>query len=69
MTMRMHLRELLADLRLPREETPEMRAEQCLEALFDPERCGCLNLGEREQAQIEAERRRWTAQDHPSAPR
>jgi hypothetical protein len=55
------LRELLLDLGLRREESPELRAEQCLESLFDSERCACGgHLGEREQAALEAERRRWT---------
>ena len=63
------LRELLADLRVPAEENPELRAEQCLEVLFDADRCGCASLGEREQAQVEAERRRWAAghADRPAA--
>ena len=32
-----------------------------MEALFDRERCGCADLGEREEAEVEAERRRWAA--------
>jgi hypothetical protein len=53
------LRELLAELRLSPEERSDARAEECMEALFDPERCECVGLGEREQAALEAERRRW----------
>jgi hypothetical protein len=56
-------RTLLADLRVPREDdAAELRAEQCLEALFEPGACACANLGEREEAELEAERRRWSAQ-------
>jgi hypothetical protein len=53
------LRELLAHLRLTPEERVEARAEECMEALFDSARCACGGLGEREEAEIEAERRRW----------
>ena len=53
------LSELLARLRLSPEERRDTRAEQCLEALFDPERCPAVQLGEREEAVLEAERRRW----------
>ena len=54
------LRELLLDLRARREDSPDLRAEQCLESLFDSDRCACGgDLGEREQAALEAERRRW----------
>jgi hypothetical protein len=63
------LRELLSDLRLPSEEPSELRAEQCLESLYD-ERCACGgHLGEQEQAALEAERRRWTSAhlDRPAA--
>ena len=63
---RRSLRELLADLRLTPEEFEDARAEHCVEALFDRERCECANLGEREEAEIEAERRRWV-QPHPSS--
>jgi hypothetical protein len=52
------LREILRDLR----PAPEERVEHCLEALFDPEQCACAHpreLGEREEAALEAERRRW----------
>ena len=62
---RRSLRELLADLRLSPEEAEDARGEHCVEALFDRERCECANLGEREEAAIEAERRRWV-QPHPS---
>jgi hypothetical protein len=61
------LRQILRDLR----ETPEDRVEHCLEALFDPEQCACAHpgeLGEREEAALEAERRRWAATgDRPAA--
>ena len=44
--------------------TPEERAavcsERCLEALYDAERAPAVLLGEREQAAVEAERRRWS---------
>ena len=53
------LRELIADLRLSPEEAREARAEECMESLFDSARCACGGLGEREEAEIEAERRRW----------
>jgi hypothetical protein len=53
------LRELIAHLRLTPEERLDTRAEHCMEALFDRERCGCGDLGEREEAALEAERRRW----------
>ena len=53
------LRELIAELRLTPEERQDARAEECMEALFDPARCSCVRLGEREEAEIEAERRRW----------
>jgi hypothetical protein len=52
------LREILRDLR----PAPEERVEHCLEALFDPEQCACAHpreLGEREEAALQAERRRW----------
>lgn len=54
------LRALVARLRLTPEEAQDARAEQCMEALFDAERCECHDLGVREEAEIEAERRRWT---------
>jgi hypothetical protein len=53
------LRELIAELRLTPEEAREARAEECMESLFDSARCACGSLGEREEAEIEAERRRW----------
>ena len=55
------LRELIAHLRLTPEEARAMRAEECLETLYDRERCACAcaDLGEREEAEVEAERRRW----------
>jgi hypothetical protein len=53
------LRELIAELRLTPEERLDARAEECMEALFDPARCSCVRLGEREEAAVEAERRRW----------
>jgi len=54
------LREILGDLR----PTSEERVEHCLEGLYDPEQCACAHrgeLGEREEAALEAERRRWAA--------
>jgi hypothetical protein len=59
--MRRHgrLSALLAHLRLTPEEARDARAEECMEALFDPARCACTSLGEREEAEVEAERRRW----------
>jgi hypothetical protein len=54
------LRELIADARLSPEERFDARADACLEVLFDPERCRCTNLGEHEEAVLEAERCRWT---------
>jgi hypothetical protein len=60
------LRELVALLRLTPEEAQDMRAEQCMEALFDAERCECHDLGEREETEIEAERRRWTHDQSPN---
>lgn len=62
--LRRALRELLAPLRLTPEEREYARAEECIETLFDPARCACGGLGEREEAELEAERRRW---DHPAA--
>jgi|tagenome__1003787_1003787.scaffolds.fasta_scaffold18316041_1 hypothetical protein len=54
------LRELLAEIRRsPDDEAADARAGQCAEALFDQERCACHDLGEREEAALEAERRRW----------
>jgi hypothetical protein len=53
------LRELIGELRLTPEERADARAEECMEALFDPVRCSCSRLGEREEAAVEAERRRW----------
>jgi hypothetical protein len=61
------LREILRELR----PAPEERVEHCLEALFDPEQCACAHpgeLGEREEAVLEAERRRWASlPDRPAA--
>ena len=53
------LRELIARLRLTPDEARDVHAEECLEALFDRERCGCADLGELDAAEVEAERRRW----------
>lgn len=66
--MRRHrrsLRELIAELRLTPEEREYARAEECMETLFDSPRCACGSLGEREEAEVEAERRRW-AHSQPS---
>jgi hypothetical protein len=60
--MRRHrrsLRELIAELRLTPEEREYARSEECMETLFDSPRCACGSLGEREEAEVEAERRRW----------
>jgi hypothetical protein len=56
------LRELFTPLDLTPEERERARAEECMEALFDSARCACVSLGEREEAELEAERRRWV---HP----
>jgi hypothetical protein len=53
------LRDLMARLRLTPDEARDVHAEECMESLFDRERCGCADLGEREEAEVEAERRRW----------
>jgi hypothetical protein len=58
------LRELIACLRLTPDEARDVHAEECMETLFDRERCACADLGEREEAEVEAERRRWA---HPQA--
>jgi hypothetical protein len=57
------LRELVQDLHLSPEERHIALAEECLETLFDPGRCACADLGEREEAALEAERRRWCGPD------
>jgi hypothetical protein len=62
------LRELLADARLTPEERQAAERERCIEALFDAERAPAVALGEREQAALEAERRRWAAQGGPAPP-
>ena len=62
---RRSLRELIAELRLTPEEREYARSEECMEALFDSPRCACGSLGEREEAEVEAERRRW-AHEPPS---
>ena len=54
------LRELIARLRLTPDEARGVHTEECLEALFDRERCAYADLGEHEEAELEAERRRWT---------
>src|SRR3954466_10830655 len=54
------LRDLVARLRLTPDEARDVHAEECMESLFDRERCGCADLGEREEAGVEAERRRWS---------
>jgi len=50
------LRELL---RAPAPAEDPACCEECLEALNDPERHHPHDLGEREEALLEAERRRW----------
>ncbi|MEA2358808.1 MAG: hypothetical protein QOI62_2068 [Solirubrobacteraceae bacterium] len=62
---RRSLRKLLAGLRLAPEERQAACAERCMEALFDPERAPARDLGEHEEAAIEAERRRWDARQGP----
>jgi hypothetical protein len=59
------LRELLADARMSPEERGALCGERCMEALFDAERAPAVVLGEREQAALEAERRRWAAPAPP----
>jgi len=54
------LRRLIVRLRLTPEERGEAGCEQCMEALYDAERPPILDLGEREQAAIETQRRRWS---------
>jgi hypothetical protein len=63
------LRELLAELRLSPEERAEACAEECIEALHDPVRCAAVHLGEREQAELEAQRRRWAQPSNVSTTR
>jgi hypothetical protein len=53
------LRELIARLRLTPDEARDVHAEECMESLFDRDRCTCADLGERDEAAVEAERRRW----------
>ena len=52
--------------------SPEERAavcsERCMEALFDAERAPAVLYGEREQAALEAERRRWSQPVPPAQP-
>jgi hypothetical protein len=62
---RRKLRELLAEARLTPEERRALCSERCMEALFDAERAPAVVLGEREQAALEAERRRWVAPGPP----
>ena len=54
------LRDWLAELRITPEERREACADRCLEVLYDSERGPAAQLGEPEEAAIEAERRRWT---------
>jgi hypothetical protein len=54
------LRVWLAEARMTPEERAAVCGERCLEALFDAERAPAVLLGEREQAAVEAERRRWS---------
>jgi hypothetical protein len=53
------LRDWLAELRMTPEERREACADRCQEVLFDSERGPAAQLGEPEEAAIEAERRRW----------
>jgi hypothetical protein len=58
--MHRRLRQLLDVLRpRPADQDPDC-VERCMEALYDPERAAGLCCGEREEAQLEAERRRWS---------
>ena len=61
------LRERLAEARMTPEERAAACSERCMEALFDAERAPAVLLGEREQAALEAERRRWLAPPVPPA--
>jgi hypothetical protein len=63
------LRERLSEARLSPEERAAARAERCMETLFDAERAPAVLYGEREQAALEAERRRWAHLGPPAAPR
>jgi hypothetical protein len=59
MHRRRALREWLRELRMTPEERRDACAERCLEILYDAERGPAAQLGEPEDAVIEAERRRW----------
>jgi hypothetical protein len=56
------LKRLAAAIRVSPEERHAECAERCLELLCDPERAPATQLGEHEEAAIEAARRRW---EHP----
>jgi hypothetical protein len=62
------LRDLLAEARLSPEERAAVCGERCMEALFDAERAPAVLFGEREQAVLEAERRRWAMPLPPPRP-
>jgi hypothetical protein len=64
--MRHKLRVLLLRMRLGPEERELARSEQCLEACFDPECAPGRGLRAQDEAELEAERRRWTAPEAPA---
>jgi hypothetical protein len=61
------LRALLAETHLDPDERRAACAERCMEALYDAERAPAVALGEREQAEVDAERRRWDRTGHRAA--
>jgi hypothetical protein len=63
--MRRTLREWIAELRISPEERRDACADRCRELLFDAERAPATQLGEPEEAAIEAERRRWAHAPDP----
>jgi hypothetical protein len=62
------LRARLSELRMSPEERAAACSERCMEALFDAERAPAVLYGEREQAALEAERRRWSQPVPPARP-
>jgi hypothetical protein len=61
------LRELFAEARMTPEERADLCAERCMGALYD-EDGGGMRAWEREEAALEAERRRWTTPRPPADP-
>jgi hypothetical protein len=59
------LRELLAEARMTPQERQDACSERCLEALFDEGTPG-IRAWEREEAALEAERRRWASSEPPA---